>query len=277
MKRRFFLTIFCLISGISFSQSMKGLSIDLKVIDHTIDSKVILIIKNETDKEISIPEIMLRNNYMSYNYFTFRSEMPELSAVSPKYAGDYHIFTEDELKRVKKINPNKSIEVEYNIIDFYIFDDEMYSVQKVQYHGPLGTTDARLIYFESNNNMNYFTVSMNIRKEENLLIAKLKYEFKCKDKKYIPKSYFTNTVNLSNEYFKIEINNKSIQYNGIVGDSFGAKNLIKNLRECNYGDIIETEVILNNFYDIPDEIKSYKIQYSGELGVAECIYPISHK
>ncbi len=277
MKIRFFLTIFCLISGISFSQSMKGLSIDLKVIDHTIDSKVILIIKNETDKEISIPEIMLRNNYMSYNYFTFRSEMPELSAVSPKYAGDYHIFTEDELKRVKKINPNKSIEVEYNIIDFYIFDDEMYSVQKVQYHGPLGTTDARLIYFESNNNMNYFTVSMNIRKEENLLIAKLKYEFKCKDKKYIPKSYFTNTVNLSNEYFKIEINNKSIQYNGIVGDSFGAKNLIKNLRECNYGDIIETEVILNNFYDIPDEIKSYKIQYSGELGVAECIYPISHK
>ena len=153
----------------------------------------------------------------------------------------------------------------------------MYSVQKVQYIGPLGTTDARLIYFESSNNKNYFTVSMKIIKKKEFLIAKLKYEFKCKERKYIPKSYFTNTDNLSNEYYNIEINNKSIQYKGIVGDSFGAKNLIKNLRECNYGDIIETEVILNNFYDIPDELKSYKIQYFGELGAAECIYPIPDK
>lgn len=277
MKRRFLLIIFSLISVSLFSQSMHGLSLDLKVIDHSIDSKVILEIKNETEKEITIPEIMLKNNYMAYNYLTFRSEKPELSNVLPKYTGDYHIFTEDELKRTKKIKPNKSIEVEYNILDFYILDDEMYSVQKVQYIGPLGTTDARLIYFESSNNKNYFTVSMKIIKKKEFLIAKLKYEFKCKERKYIPKSYFTNTDNLSNEYYNIEINNKSIQYKGIVGDSFGAKNLIKNLRECNYGDIIETEVILNNFYDIPAELKSYKIQYFGELGAAECIYPIPDK
>ena len=51
--------------------NIKGIYLDLQVEDHVAEPKVILIVKNITKETINIPEIMIRNNFMVYNYFQF--------------------------------------------------------------------------------------------------------------------------------------------------------------------------------------------------------------
>lgn len=246
--------------------NIKGIYLDLQVEDHVAEPKVILIVKNMTKETINIPEIMIRNNFMVYNYFQFRPEFEQVKDITPEYMGEYQTFSEGELKKIKKLNPNKSLRIEYNITDFYQLKDEMYSVQMLRYMGPLGSTDYRLLYFESNGNPTDFNIMMEIENYNGLLYANLKYKYIGNVVRYYSNSCFSKTENIANEYFYVEINGQNIPYNYIVGDSFGSKNILLNLRKCNPGEVIETKVLLNNFYDIPEEVKSYKIIYKGKLG-----------
>ena len=249
------------------TSTIKGIYLDLQVEDHIANPKVVLIIQNMTNTTINIPEIMIINNYMAYNYFQFKPELKQ-NDIIPEYIGEYHSFSDDELKKIKRLKAKNSLRIEYCITDFYQLDDEMYSVQLLRYTGPLGSTDYRLLYFESNGNSTNFDIKMEINNDNGILIANLKYVYKGKEIKYYAGSCFSNTENIANEYFYIEINEKKIPYNYIVGDSFGMKNCLSSLNKCRPGDIIETKVILNNFYDIPKEIKSYRIIYKGKLGIA---------
>lgn len=269
MRKLILLFIFSFI-GQLYAQtlSFKNLEIDLNVIDHIANPKVVLIVKNTSNINIKIPEIVVRSNYMAYNYFEFASDFPEYSDEYAKYKGELHIFTSEELKKTITLKKGKTIKIEYVITDFYDLPEKMYSVQKVRYVGPLGITDNRLIYFETNKNTNDFFINMKILQREGLLIAELEYNYISNEIKYYPKSYFTRTENIANQYFSIEINNTNILYKGLKGDSFNLKSLIQDLRLCHPGDRIITEVILNRFYDIPTIIDTFDITYKGELGNA---------
>lgn len=268
MKKQLFLISIILMVKCLFAQTsnIKGIDLDLQVEDHVAEPKVFLIIKNMTNETINIPEIMIRNNYMSYNYFQFRPEFEQLKDITPEYKGVYQTFSAEDLKRIKKLNPNKTLRIEYNITDFYLLKDEMYSAQMIRYMGPLGSTDYRLLYFESNGNSTDFKITMEIRNDNGLWYANLKYKYIGNAVRYYANSFFSNTENIANDYFYVEINGLKIPYNYIVGDSFGRKNILSNLRKCIPGEIVETKVLLNNFYDIPEEVKSYKIIYKGILG-----------
>lgn len=273
MKKIIFIMIFMFFKIMLFSQDLKqwNLELDIIVKDHKANPEIILLCKNKTNKNIYIPKILLEEEVMFYNYFNFVPDDNVFSQKIPLYKGIQQNIDLGLLNKKIKIRPGKTITVKYSFSNFYELNNEIYSTQKIKYSGPLGSTDYRYIYLETNPNPYDFHIQLELSNEDNYLEAKLIYKYQGYDEKYFSDSFFTNNENLGNEYFIGRINDEELKYNYIIGDSFNQKLPINLLRLVKPGDIIITEIMLNNFYIIPDDIISYDIQYSGELGKSNII------
>lgn len=271
MKRILF-TVYLLfmISFFSFAEdSFYGkVEITMNIKNYIASPIVTICCKNMTSKNIEIPKCYLIDNYMFDSYFEFISSISDISESIPKYIGKKSLITVNDKKEVVTLKPGKSVFVNYSLSDFYSLPDDMYTVQIISYIGPLGYGDQQFVYFSENMNQYDFDIDLNIKNENGNLIAELTHKYLSKDDKYYSKGYFVSTENLSGTVFYITINGKEIDYRGIIGDSFGFKGFIGDKVLLKKGDIIKTNTVLNQFFDIPniEEIKSYKIYYKGYLG-----------
>ena len=274
MKTKFILLYMLFSTFLFASENFYGkVEITMEIKNYISSPIVSVCCTNKSRENIKIPRCYLKNNYMYESYFEFRSPIPQVSNIIPQYKGKYIDIPADEKNEVVVLKPGKSICVNYSLSDFYSLPDDMYTAQIISYIGPLGYGDSQFVYFSENKNQYDFNIILNIKEENGKLIAELSHKYLSDDNKYYSEEFFVTTENLSGTVFHVIINGKEINYNGIIGDSFGFKGFIKNQKLIRKGDIIKTNIILNNFYDIPniENIKKYKIFYNGYLGQSNVV------